>query len=198
MSDSERTLPKWSVRLDAQSQFGFNDLFPIMSSCYRAHENIEKFLGPYNARQRNSTLPYQSPDRETLKQLVPQGRMNDFSYIAMINSIIRFCEDTKGQRAIPTPHPSVIHSIQLPDPAFELETLKNNDTMVSILGSDRTYKISGLRNAKSFKFLIIRPKLGQLGTASGKNWEMLFFHEPYGYIPDWCDSSINPRWAGKN
>ncbi len=193
----ETTLPRWSVRLDAFRPHGFSDLIPMVSTHYRAHEATEKFLGPYNARQRNSQFPYQAPDKETLRQLIPQGRMNEFSYTAYLNSIVRFCETTKGSRGLPAPHPSTIHSIQLPLPAFELSAAGGGVTMVSILGVAEPLEVRGLRLPDEVKFIIVRPKLSQLGTASAKNWEVLFFRQPFGYIPEWADSQLNPRYSGK-
>ena len=194
---TETSLPRWDVRLDAVREHGFSDLIPIVNQHYRAHEATEKFLGPYNARQRNSSMPYRVPDKETLQQLIPQGGMNTFSYSAYINSIIRFCEQTKGTRGLPSPHPSTIHSIQLPLPAFELQSAGNSDISVGIAGVGETIKVKGLRLPSEIKFIIVRPKLSQLGTASAKNWEVLFYRQALGYIPDWADSHLNPRYSGK-
>lgn len=193
----ETSLPRWSVRLDAHRTHGFSDLIPIVGTHYRAHEAAEKFLGPYNARQRNSSYPYSAPDRETLRQLIPQGRMNEFSYSAYLNSLIRFCENTKGTRGLPAPHPSTIHSIQLPQPAFELRSAGTDGTMVNIIGAEEPIIVRGLRQPDEVKFIIVRPKLSQLGTASAKNWEVLFYRQALGYIPDWVDSDLNPRYSGK-
>jgi len=193
----ETSLPRWSVRLDAIREHGFSDLIPVVNHHYRAHEAAEKFLGPYNARQRNSNYPYRAPDKETLQQLIPQGGMNTFSYTAYINSIIRFCENTKGTRGLPAPHPSSIHSIQLPLPAFQLESAGGGDMNVGIIGIAEPVKVKGLRMPDEVKFIIVRPKLSQLGTASAKNWEVLFYRQALGYIPDWADSQLNPRYSGK-
>ena len=195
---NESNLPRWSVRLDAtrpSENLGFTDLIPIVNHHFRVHQAADQFLGPYNARQRGSTFPYQPPDRDSLKQIVRQGGMNDFSYSAYLNSIIRFCEQHKGLRAMPTPHPSTIHSIQLPLPAFELETW-NGETEVRIIGAAAPLIVKGLRDASTVKFIIARPKLSQLGTASAKNWEVLFFRQALGYIPEWADSQLNPRYSG--
>lgn len=195
---TESTLPRWSVRLDAARPseiLGFGDLIPIVNAHFRVHEAVNNFLGPYNARQRGSGMPYQPPERETLKNLIRQGGMNDFSYTALLNSIIRFCEQNKGLRAIPAPHPSTIHSIQLPIPAFELKT-RGDETEVHIIGAAAPLIVKGLRDPETVKFIITRPKLSQLGTASTKNWEILFYRQPIGYIPDWADSQLNPRYSG--
>lgn len=191
-------LPRWSVRLDAgrpADSPGFSDLLPLVSSHFRVHQSTDDFLGPYNAKQRNSAYAYQPPTREALNQLIRQGGMNDLSYIAYITSIIRFCETYKGQRALPTPHPSVIHSIQLPAPAFELKQ-HGAETEVHVIGVKTPIMVKGLKDLDSIKFIIVRPKLSQLGTASASNWEVLFFRSAIGYIPDWADSHQNPRYSG--
>lgn len=193
----ETSLPRWSVRLDAYRPHGFSDLIPVVNHHYMAHEAAEKFLGPYNARQRNSKYPYQAPDKETLRQVVRQGAMNDFSYQALLNGIVRFCESTKGTRGLPAPHPSSIHSIQLPLPAFELSAAGGGETNVAVAGVAEPLTVRGLRLPDEVKFIIVRPKLSQLGTASAKNWEVLFFRQALGYIPEWADSQLNPRYSGK-
>jgi len=194
---TETSLPRWSVRLDAERPHGFGDLLPVVAQHFRTHEALSNFLGPYNARQRSSSLPYRAPEKETLEQMVKQGSMNYFSYQALLQSVIRFCETTKGNRALPHPHPSSIHSIQLPQPAFELKTGKGGDTMVHIAGVVEPIVVRGLRNPDEVKFIIVRPKLSQLGTASATKWEVLFFRQALGYIPDWLDSMLNPRYSGK-
>lgn len=194
---NESSLPRWSVRLDAYRPHGFSDLMPVVAAHYRLHEAAEKFLGPYNARQRSSTFPYHVPDKETLRQLIPQGRVNDVTYFAYLNALIRFCETTKGTRGLPAPHPSTIHSIQLPRPAFELEAVGAGVTMIHIVGVAEPLEVKGLRQPDDVKFIIVRPRLSKLGTASGTNWEVLFFREALGYIPDWADSNLNPRFSGR-
>ena len=195
----ESTLPRWSVRLNAArpaNNPGFSDLLPVVAHHYKLHEKAVEFLGPYNAKQRGAAKTYHAPDRETLRQLVRQGGVNDFSYSAFLNSVVRFCETTKGNRALPTPHPSVIHSIQLPVPAFECTPGQNGDTMIQIAGVGTPLLVKGLRQPDEVKFIIVRPKLSQLGTASAKEWEVLFWRTNLGYIPEWADSQLNPRYSG--
>lgn len=195
---NEETLPKCSVRLDAHRPagiFGYTDFLPALKSHYLVHAAAEQFLGPYNAKQRSSSLPYIPPSRDTLRQLIKQGGMNDLSYSALISGLIRFCERHKGLRALPTAHPSTIHSIQLPVGAFTLTT-SGSDTLLHAAGIKDPILVKGLRNKDDVKFVIIRPKLSKLGTASAKNWEVLFFRTAIGYIPEWSDSHLNPRWSG--
>lgn len=194
----ETTLPQWSVRLDASrpaTDPGFTDLLPLVAHNFKMLAQAAEFLGPYNARQR-SAARYTPPSKETLRELIKQGGVNDFSYFAFINALVRFCENTKGMRALPTPHPSVIHSIQLPQPAFELHAGPGGDTMVSVAGAEVPLIVKGLRKPDEIKFIIVRPKLSKLGTASANNWEILFFRQALGYIPDWVDSHLNPRYSG--
>ena len=193
------TQPQWTVRLDAtrpKDNPGFSDLLPILASHFRVLESAEKFIGPYNAKQRASLLTYMPPSAELLKQMVRQNGMNDITYNSFINSLVRFCEITKGQRALPTPHPSAIHSIQLGAPAFSLKMGENDSTMVYVAGVEIPLIVKGLKNPQQIKFIIARPKLSKLGTASASNWEILFFKTNPGYIVDWYDSALNPKYSG--
>lgn len=195
---TESTLPRWSVRLDAVRPHGFGDLLPLIADSLRLIEQADAFLGPYNAKQRGPTATfYHPPEKETLRQMIRQGRINDFAYHAFLNSLVRFCETTKGTRALPLPHPSTIHSIQLPQPAFELRSGPGGSTMVHIAGVKEPIEVRGLRDLDGIKFIIVRPKLSKLGTASADKWEVLFFRQPLGYIPTWVDSDLNPRYSGK-
>jgi hypothetical protein len=196
---TENNPPRWSVKLDATrpaDQPGFSDLLPVVNQHFSVHQAVDQFLGPYNAKQRCSSYPYQPPDRDTLRQLVRQGGMNDFSYTAYLNSIIRFCEKHKGQRAMPAPHPSTIHSIQLPLPAFELKHGTGAETQIRVIGTQVPLLVQGLRDSGTVRFIIVRPKLSKLGTASASSWEVLFYRSGIGYIPDWSDSNLNPRFSG--
>lgn len=194
---TEYTLPRWNARLDAHRAHGFSDLIPMVAAHYRLHEAAEAFLGPYNARQRSSKFPYCPPDKETLKQMIPQGRVSDLVYIPFLSSLVRFCELSKGQRGLPTPHPSIIHSIQLPEPAFSLQSGSSGSTMIKIVGINEPVEVRGLRQSETIRFLIVRPRLSKLGTASGTKWEVLLFQNAFGYIPDWTDAMINPKFSGK-
>ena len=194
----DTNLPRWSARLDATrppAEPGFSDLIPLVAHHYRLHAQATDFLGPYNAKQRGNKV-YLPPTKDQLRAAIRQGRVNDFTYQAFINSLVRFCETTKGNRALPTPHPSITHSIQLPLPAFELHSGSNGDTMVQLIGVEVPLIVRGLRNANEVKFIIVRPKLSKLGTASAKNWEILFFKEANGYIPEWVDANLNPKYSG--
>lgn len=193
---NESSLPRWNVRLDAYNKDGFNSLSSLVYHHFKVYESLEKFLAPYNARQRSSNFPYKPPSKEALEQAVKIGQMNYFSYTNMINNTIRFCEQNKGMKCLPAPHPTTIHSIQLPQPAFEITEADNGDKIISIAGIDEVITVKKLLAPDNFKFIIVRPRLSKLGTPSASNWEVLFFKPAFGYIVDWCDSNVNPRWAG--
>lgn len=192
-------LPRWTVRLNAARPVpDYSDLLAIVGHHYRTYASAEAFLAPYNARQRSKSF-YAAPSRDELKAAVKQGGMNDVSYFAFINSLIKWCENTKGQRALPNPHPSTIHSIQVPQPAFELIPITKEGTIAShqlSLPNAEPIFLHGVRNPESIKFAIVRPKLSRLGTPSATEWEALLFNTNHGYLPHWVDSNLNPRWSG--
>lgn len=186
--------PRFTVRLNAtRTTPDYTDLLSVVTSHYRTLVSAEAFLGPYNARQR-SNQGYISPSRELLQSSIKQGGMNEITYMAFISSLIRFCESTKGQRALPHPHPSTIHSIQLPQPAFEIKQVEKKHEV--LIPGCKSLFVQGLRNPENIKFIIVRPKMGSVGTSSAKDWEIMFFNQNYGYIPTWTDSTVNPRYVG--
>lgn len=191
-------LPRWCARLDAfrtKEDLDYSDLLSIVSIHFRVLESAEKFLGPYNAKQRSNNI-YMAPTKDLLKQMVKQQGMNDLTYNSFINSLIKFCEQYKGNRALPTPHPSSIHSIQLASPAFNLQQGDEGVIMVFLAGNEKPLLVKGLKNPEQMKFIIVRPKLSKLGTPSVSRWEILFFKHNPGYIVDWYDSMLNPRYSG--
>lgn len=192
-------LPRWAARHQVVRPVAdYSDLMEMVARHFHVYAQAEEYLGPYNARQRGRAF-YTAPDREDLRRAIRQGGMNDVSYSALISSLIKFCETTKGNRALPTPHPSSIHSIQVPQPAFEIAPATIKGMMVThqlILPGVEPIYLNGVRNPDSIKFVIVRPKLSRLGTASAKEWEALLFTTNPGYIPQWTDSNQNPRWSG--
>lgn len=189
----ERTTT-WDFRTDIAIQGGYSEVLRVLGTHYRVFESAYNFLGPYNAKQRNSQLPYHAPERENLVQNIPQRSMNDLSYHALIAGLIKFCEQTKGLRALPIPHPSTISSIQFAESSFEFT---NAGKSLQVIGVNEPILLkAAVKNPKAVKHVIIRAKLGKMGTPSVTNWEALFFNTSYGYIPDWVDSQMNTRYVG--
>lgn len=191
-------LPRWTARIDAlRPTTEFTDLLMVVGHHFRVFADAEAFLGPYNARQRGKKF-YEAPTREVLRERIKQGGMNDVTYFAFLGSLIKFCEQTKGTFALPTPHPSTIHSVQLPQPAFELSQVDLGGKMtheLKVPGAEPVY-LNGVRYADQVKFVIVRPKLSKLGTPAVKTWEALLFNQNHGYLPTWADTNLNPRWSG--
>lgn len=194
----ETTLPSWSARLPVYRPPGsaWDDLLSLVAHHYRLHAQAVDFIGPFNSKQRGSGGAYVPPTRDQLKLVIRQGKINDFTYQAFVSSLIRFCEKTKGTRALPTPHPSTIHSIQLAPPTFELQHSGPGVTALKVMGISDPIFIKGAGQPERTKFVILRPRLSKLGTASATNWEVLLFQDAHGYIPEWTDSHLNPRYAG--
>jgi len=188
----------WIARYNlerATKNVGFSDLLPLLRNHFNMHVSLEQYLSPYNARQRSSGLPYCAPEKEALKQIVKPCGVNFITYNAMLTAVIDFCEKHKGLRALPLPHPSTIHSIQLPLNTFELKSTDTH-TELSIAGVQEPLIFQKIRNSKDVKFLIVRPKIGKTGTPTADKWEVLLFTDNISYIPDWADTKMNTRYAG--
>lgn len=211
--NNEFVLPSYSLRTSALRPVGetYEDLSAIVKSTYSLYSRIEKVLSPYNAKQSQSNLPYSPPTRQYLMDIIGHRNIStlpDLTVNNMLSSAIRFCEKFKGKRQLPIPHSSTHHSIHYSESQF-LITKFDDQEWHEISGSKRTgkniYKIT-LENVnpiyvedfrpQHYKFIIVRQKLSKTGVPSNNLWEILFFKPNYGFIIDWIDADINPRWAG--
>ena len=191
-------LPYFDQRLEAfrPDHLDFSDLSGLVNSHYKVAVDIEKYIGPYNARQRNSQFPYAAPTREDINNSIKSGGMNSATFSLYVTNLIKFCEQTKGMRGLPQPHPSTIHSIQAPESTFSLTPKSNGITMIELMGATSPIFVKGLRNVSAYRFLIVKQRIGKLGTASIKKWDVLFFKQPIGYIPHWVDTTLNTKFSG--
>lgn len=174
----------------------FNDLKSLVNAHFAAMVGMDQFLGPYNARQRNSQFPYVAPTREQLNESVKHSGMNEIIFSQYVSSIIKFCGATKGMQALPLQHPSTIHSAQLSEGTFKLTSQPAGVTMIEVMNIRDPIYVRGLRNVDKFKFLILQQRNGKLGTASVVKWDALFFNQSHGFIPTWIDSNLNARFTG--
>lgn len=207
---------QWAQRSDAFRSADvrvFDDVLNVIEGTYRAYSKITEILGPYNAKQLGHDYPYSPPSKEYLQEMskrAPKG-LSDFVYNAMLTSAVRFCSSHKGKKQLATPHPSTHHSAHYPDGTFEIEYLENvlpkihktqnlnfvakSLAKISVIGINDPIYVENLKE-RNYKYIIIRPKLGKLGTASAIHWEALFYTQNFGFLIDHCDSNLNPRYSG--
>jgi hypothetical protein len=186
-------LPQYDQRLNIyRDDNDYGDLLTMIKYHFDVFCQAEKFLGPYNARQRSQKY-YIPPTKEALKEAIRRGGMNDFSYNFFIGSLILFCEKTNGMRALPYPHPCLIYSLQLHKTVFTLEKLEKNEYEIKIPYCN-PIKIKNIRNSDKIKFIIVRPRVGKSGTPSTTDWEILLFNKTITYIPNWVDNNMNVNW----
>lgn len=192
--------PKWSARCDiSRPHNSYSDLLRIVSAYYEMYEKGARYLAPYMARQSNSSLPFMPPDKDQVKEGVGKVRnvIHPVLYNSYLNELINFAAKHKGKRALIQPHQTTHHSAQFSEGMFEIKKLGNKHE-VTVFGSEEPFFIDRLQlNAEQVKFIIIRPKLGKLGTASVMKWECLFFKHNHHYLIDHVDSELNPTYAGR-
>lgn len=206
---SEIILPRWDGRFEAtrDGHNDFTDAAMLMLSHFRFYETLYNVIAPYEARQRQSDIEvgedeefnyenYVPPTVEFLRNTVHRGSMPDVVYNAVLEATVKFCANNRGKFAMPVPHPTTLHSIQLPKGAFLIKKGEGRVSEIHILGMKRPILIEGLRNPGRVQHLVVRPKSSASGVADLKKWEVLTFEEYQGYIPLWVDSTANPRFAG--
>ena len=189
----------------------YSDLYNMVAATRQFYSKIEKVLGPYNAKQ-NGLNHYIPPSKQQLSEAI--GRVNgmtthDIIRNNMLSSAVKYCEKHKGKRQLVQSHHSTHHHVQIPESLFEIEqfdvavykdickkdfTNIRSVSKITILGSDPFF-VENLKKDQ-YKFLIVRQRMAKTGVASSNNWEALFFKYNPGYIIEWVDAEINPRWAG--
>jgi hypothetical protein len=174
------------------------------------YSKATEFVGPWIAKQRHGAVLL--PDREQLKQFLGKERpyVSHRARACFIDSLLNFMRVFKGKKALITPSISSHHSAQFPRGTFEISRV-NEPTFnaskgakaeskvckIELSGAEQPIYVEGLwMNPNDVKFLIVRPKLGKLGTPNILKWEVLFYKSDHGYIIDHTDSHLNPKWSG--
>lgn len=213
MNDTTELAPKWAARIDAfRPTQGFNDLIKIVSAYYEMYEKGCRFLVPWTSRQNGSNMPFRAPTTEEIRSAVgkPRSVIHPVIYHSFTHELNGFSERTKGKRQLITPHQTTHHSAQFTSGTFTITKVdcstklsKPNSKQrislhsIEIFGADEPIYVENLQlTPEQVKFIIVRPKIGKLGTASVLNWEVLFFKSAHGYLINHVDSSLNPRWSG--
>jgi hypothetical protein len=211
---TERQAPRYNGRADIlRSTNSYNDLLRIVASYYEMYERGARFLSPYISRQNSSDFPFIPPDKDMVKSVMgkPRSCMHSVVHNNFMNEMISFAEKTKGSRALIQPHQTTHHSAQFSSGTFEITKAPLNAVppskskvprktlhAISVFGSDACFFVENLQlSSDDVHFIIVRPKLGKLGTASINNWEVLLYKSPHGYLIDHVDSDLNPTYAGR-
>jgi hypothetical protein len=215
----EQVPARWAARVDLlrpQDKHSFDDLARIVATYFEMYRAVNAFLGPWNAKQVGSTFPYQAPEREQLRLALGGTRpwISDRARTALIESAINFCVQNKGKRQLITPNPVTHHSAQFAQSAF---SLTKTDDKISLYRPQGTKQPSHITNVISLSlagatapvyienltikpeqvgFVIVRPRLGKLGTPNLSRWEALLYRQQYGYLIEHVDSELNPRYCG--
>ncbi len=216
MSVHDSSSVSWAQRSDAfrdKNVLSFDDLLNVIEGTYRTYSKLCDIIGPWNSKQQNSSFPYQAPSKDFLHRELkrPSRGISDYMHNTIISSTIKFCESNKGKKQLITPHPSTHHSAHFPEETFSIKYIKEEfpelnkshnihfkpTTIAEIKldGISNPIYVENLKERK-YKYLIVRPKLGKLGTASVLNWEVLFFTRNFGFHLEHCDSNLNPRYSG--
>lgn len=201
----------WNCKLDAFRPINdYSDLIRVVACYYEMYSKAAEFVGPWIAKQRNGIVF--CPDREQVKSFLGKERAY-ISYNArsrFIDSLITFIKVYKGKKTLITPSISSHHSAQFPSGSFEISQVNEpvfNSTKgspsgtkihkIDLAGAEHPIYVENLwMNPSDVKFLIVRPKLGKLGTPNILRWEVMFYKKDHGYIIDHTDSQLNPKWSG--
>lgn len=202
---------RWDVKLDVfRPTTDFSDLLKIVACYYEMYSKCCEFIGPWMSKQHGKM--FIPPDSDQLKLAIGKERpaINFRARTAFINSVIQYLMNTKGRKTLVTPNPSSHHSAQFPAGTFDV-TIVADEEMKKVFPNRKN---TGLRKIEFFgaqepvyverltiapeliQFIILRPKLGKLGTPSTSKWEVLVYKKNHGYLVEHVDSHLNPRFSG--
>jgi len=189
----------------------YSDLLKIIACYYEMYARAVEFVGPWIAKQHGAGI-FVCPEREQLRVALGKERPTIHPRVrsAFIDAVLKFLERSRGRSTLITPSPSSHHSAQFPEGTFEIRTvtaetapeiqIKNGHELYQINFSASTQPVffqAQRFNYKEIRFIILRPKLGKLGSPSAIKWETLLFKHPIGYLVDHTDSHINPSYSGR-
>ena len=199
MTDSIIQGPRWTARLDASKKSGdYGDTLRVVAAHYDLYEKGYKFLSPWISRSQSSTITI-PPDRATILSVIgkPRQVIHSIVHNSFVDALVQFAIKSKGRRQMISPDPTSHHSAQFPLGTFSIERVNAKTHAISLFGCSEELLVDGLQlHPESIGFIIIRPKIGKLGTASAIRWEVLFFKQQLGYQIDHVDSNLNPRHVG--
>lgn len=205
---------RWAAKHDVFRQTtDFADLMRIVASHYEMYVKAVQFVGPWVSKQNGSMLPFMAPDREEVKTALgkPRAIVNFLAHSSFVEGIHRFLLTSKGRKALINPNPTTHHSAQFPAGTFEVKKVdviplrddrgirKSVKSLhrIDFAGAESSVFIENLSlDPSSIQHIIVRPKLGKLGTPSVNRWEVLLYRNKTGYMVEHVDSDLNPRWSG--
>lgn len=202
-----------NIRVDVfRPTTSFSDVLRVVAANYEMYTRAHEFMGPWIAKQNGNALL--SPSREVIANAIgkPRNVISHGTYSKFVDSLLDFAVKSNGRKALITPNPTTHHSAQFSTGAFNIvksdkEVILRDDKNIrkksrtlhelNVFGSDAPLFIENLSvDLDKIKFVILRPKLGKLGTASVTRWEALLFTSKIDYLINHTDSDYNPRYSG--
>jgi hypothetical protein len=213
---TEHLTPRWAAKHDlyrTAQHPDFGDLLKVVAAYYELYYRAAEYVAPYISRQASSNLPFMPPERDELRTAIGKVRpqLSARAHSAFLEAICSHLARSKGRRTMITPNPTTHHSAQFPASTFDLRKVQDKSEVqlhrhsalgelhsLTVFGGEAPVYIEGLKlPTEAVQFIIVRPKLGKLGTASVDRWEVLLYRQPHGYLVDHVDSDLNPRYSGK-
>lgn len=214
MSNDRDDFNKWNAIHDAyRPTTNFSDLLKIVACYYEMYSKATTFIGPWISKQFGGV--FFPPTKEQLEAALGTQRpsISFRARAAFISSVISYLEKTKGKKTMIYPSPSSHHSAQFTSGTFSITEVKDKRPVLrdekSVRRESKTLHQIDFANAQEpvfienlnippdqINFVIVRPKLGKLGTPSAVKWEVLLYKRHHGYLVEHVDSHLNPRYSG--
>lgn len=199
------------ARVDALRPISdFSDAMQQVSAHFTMYTKTVEVVRPWVQRQVGKEHFFPMPIDE-VKAVANCAGLCVRTVNAFAESVYEFMRKNKTSRTFIIPHPSTHRSAQYSSGMFTVErsaetvvlrdqkggvkTVKN--PLIVSFGGLKPFYLDSRVDPKRVKFIILRPKLGKLGTPTVDKWEMLLFDVNHKYLADHTDAEIDTRWVGR-
>jgi hypothetical protein len=189
----------------------YDDLANQVVVTYKTYAEIESKTSSLVARNSDNTGFFLTKD--WLDDMVGKNRygMNSVMYRRLLESVEKFYLKNKSTKRLPIPHVISHRSAHFGEGLFAVTQVDHEKYLEATKSRVRNFKVSSVHKLEidglgpfyienmrtgSYKYLIVRPKLGKSGAPMPDRWEVLLFTENLGYNVSHIDTEKNPRYNG--
>jgi hypothetical protein len=188
----------------------FDDLAREVVTTFNTYCRIESNVSPLVARNVDNNIFILSKDwiHEKVKN---SFKMESIMYGKMLDSVVAFYAKNKISKRLPSPHIISHRSVHYTDQLFDIFEIDKNEYLKLSPNKVRNFRVDTVHQLNIFqigtlyienmrkgtyKYLVLRPKLGKSGAPTIDRWEVLLFKSHQGYMIEHIDTDKNPRYNG--
>lgn len=189
----------------------YDDLASQIVVTYKTYAEIESKTAALVSRNSDSFGFFLT--RDWIDEAIGKNRfgMHGVMYRRLLEATEKFYLKNKTSKRLPIPHIISHRSAHFGDGLFEVTRVDHEKYLEATKHRERNFKVTSvhkvsidglspfyIENMRSgtYKYLIVRPKLGKSGAPMPDRWEVLLFSSDMGYNVAHIDTEKNPRYNG--